>query len=191
MNKTPSVFLRNFENMHEMTREVNPLCQWVLDGEGVPTRKYDGSCVMRGDMQWWARREVKKDKTPPIDWVPVEVDDITGKRMGWEPIANSGYYRYWQEAYMEPDKSPWADGTYELCGPAINRNPEKFETHRLIKHSEAEVLKINFEHGIDYNSIQHIILYMNERWGWEGLVWHHPDGRMAKMKARDYDKEAA
>ncbi len=21
--------------------------------------------------------------------------------------------------------------------------------------------------------------------GWEGIVWHHPDGRMAKLKARD------
>jgi hypothetical protein len=21
--------------------------------------------------------------------------------------------------------------------------------------------------------------------GWEGVVWHHPDGRMAKLKARD------
>lgn len=46
MHKTPSVFLRNPENMNEMTREVNPLCQWVLDGEGVATRKYDGNCVM-------------------------------------------------------------------------------------------------------------------------------------------------
>ena len=23
-------------------------------------------------------------------------------------------------------------------------------------------------------------------WGWEGTVWHHPDGRMAKLKVRDY-----
>ena len=24
------------------------------------------------------------------------------------------------------------------------------------------------------------------QWGWEGIVWHHPDGRMAKLKVRDY-----
>ena len=35
MNKTPSVFLRNPSNMREMTREVNPLCQWVLEGEYI------------------------------------------------------------------------------------------------------------------------------------------------------------
>ena len=26
---------------------------------------------------------------------------------------------------------------------------------------------------------------LHEAHGWEGLVYHHPDGRMAKMKARD------
>ncbi|GAA0391384.1 hypothetical protein GCM10009530_48340 [Microbispora corallina] len=27
-------------------------------------------------------------------------------------------------------------------------------------------------------------------WGHEGLVWHHPDGRMAKIEARDFPSEA-
>lgn len=33
--------------------------------------------------------------------------------------------------------------------------------------------------------VEHIARWAGER-GWEGIVWHHPDGRMAKLKARDF-----
>ena len=26
------------------------------------------------------------------------------------------------------------DGTFELCGPKVQGNPERFETHQLVKH---------------------------------------------------------
>lgn len=187
MNKTPSVFLRNPENMHEMTREVNPLCQWVLDGEGVATRKYDGTCVMYDGEQWWARREVKKDKTPPVNWVPVEFDDITGKAMGWEPIAQSGYYHAWQDAYINLDSRAYELGTYELIGSKINGNPERLtRNHELIKHGDAQRITVNVR---NYDTIKADIQGFWVVHGWEGVVWHHPDGRMAKMKARDYKLE--
>ena len=66
MNKIPTVFQRNENDRRYVTREVNPECQWVLDGEGVPTRKFDGTCVrLADDGSWWARREVKPGKEPP------------------------------------------------------------------------------------------------------------------------------
>jgi hypothetical protein len=30
-----------------------------------------------------------------------------------------------------------------------------------------------------------LIVTHSKAFGWEGVVWHHPDGRMAKLKARD------
>ena len=42
MNKIPSVFMRNPENMHELTQTPHPDALWVIAGEGVPTRKYYG-----------------------------------------------------------------------------------------------------------------------------------------------------
>lgn len=30
------------------------------------------------------------------------------------------------------------------------------------------------------------VIALCREWGWEGTVWHHPDGRMAKLKVRDY-----
>lgn len=46
MKKIPTVFVRDPEtNLKHVRDEVHPDCQWVLDGEGVPTRKWDGTCV--------------------------------------------------------------------------------------------------------------------------------------------------
>ena len=213
MNKIPSVFLRNFDNMREMTREVNPLCQWVLEGEGVATRKYDGSCVRWDGAQWWQRREVKKNKTPPPNWVPVETDDVTGKRMGWEPFTPQGYGHplldaldatEWAKQVYSGEQSDLAlfqdiiysksefmkTGTYELCGPKVNGNPDKLERHALIKHSDAEVIGVGSPRWhTEYQTIKTTILTLHEGLGWEGVVWHRPDGRMAKMKASDYNTE--
>ena len=65
MKKIPTVFRRDPDDMRHVTSEVHPDCQWVLDGEGTPTRKYDGTCVMFDGTRWWARREVKPGKTAP------------------------------------------------------------------------------------------------------------------------------
>lgn len=89
MRKIPTLFVRDFEHdPRNLTREVHPDCKWVVDGEGIATRKYDGTCVMHDDDDnWWARREVKKDKAAPGGFVPVGTDDIcvSCKVAGWEP----------------------------------------------------------------------------------------------------------
>ena len=46
MNKIPTLFVRDPENMSRVTREVTPGCEWVLAGEGVATRKWDGTNVL-------------------------------------------------------------------------------------------------------------------------------------------------
>ncbi len=43
MKKIPTLFIRDPENPRYVTEEVHPDCQWVTRGEGVPTRKYDGT----------------------------------------------------------------------------------------------------------------------------------------------------
>lgn len=35
MRKIPTIFLRDPEDMKYVTREPNPACQWVFNGEGV------------------------------------------------------------------------------------------------------------------------------------------------------------
>ena len=66
MQKIPTLFQRDPEDMKRVLREVNPECQWVLDGEGVATRKFDGTCVMFDHEGWWVRREIKPGKQAPL-----------------------------------------------------------------------------------------------------------------------------
>jgi hypothetical protein len=174
--KIPTLFKRDLESMKHVTDEVVPGCEWVLAREGVATRKYDGTCTMLDeDGRWWARREVKPGKPRPDNFYEVSTDETTGKTMGWEPIAQSAFSKFHAEACAGQTLAP---GTYELCGPKVNGNPEHFDGHRLVRHADAEVIR-------DDGDVHALICYCNQE-GFEGVVWHHPDGRMAKLKVRDF-----
>ena len=57
MKKIPTLYVRDRETGKVDTSQVTPGCEWVVAGEGAPTRKFDGTCTMLdGDGQWWARR---------------------------------------------------------------------------------------------------------------------------------------
>ena len=188
MKKIPTLFRRDPDDMRRVLSEVTPGCEWVLAGEGVATRKYDGTCVLiRRDgmaVHAFARREVKPGKNPPAGWVEVDQDPATGKRVGWEPAGQSGFAKFIAEAIdAQPDITP---GTYELVGPKINGNPEQQTEHRLIRHGAYELDNV----PRTYDELRSL-LTGTDPWceGWEGIVWHHPDGRMAKLKARDFPEE--
>src|SRR6266705_2827499 len=95
MQKIATLFARGFEkDPRYVTRDVTPGCEWVLKGEGVPTRKYDGTCVMFDGTDWWARREVKPGKAAPAGFVEVEHDEETGKTVGWEPAGQTSFAKH-------------------------------------------------------------------------------------------------
>jgi hypothetical protein len=187
VRKIPTLFRRDPEDMKRVLSEVNPDCKWVLDGEGVPTRKYDGTCVMFNQLTgWWARREVKPGKQPPMNFVPVETDEITGKTVGWEPIEQSAFAKFHAQALAsmaaELGARNFLPGTYELIGVKVNGNPERIDSdfgHQLMNHAFAE--KLNAPR--DYDGLRDWLLDHPQ---YEGIVWHHPDGRMAKLKRRDF-----
>lgn len=183
MRKIPTLFRRDPDNPRTLLRDVHPAAQWVLEGEGVPTRKYDGTCVMFDGAQWWSRREVKPGKTAPYGFVPSQTDETTGKTVGWEPIEQSSFVKFWREAMKENHRDD--AGTYELVGPRINGNPESSEKHALIYHGDAAELP-EPPGGRTFESLRHQVLALLARCGVEGIVWHHPDGRMAKLKGRDF-----
>lgn len=199
MQKIPTLFVRNPDDRRHVLNEVTPGCEWVMAGEGVPTRKYDGTCVMFDGTSWWARREVKPGKTPPPNYMAISTDDATGKTVGWEPIEQSAFAKYHAEAaayehgalqhpapgeHWEYPAKPYA-GTYELLGPKINGNPEGVDFHGLVRHGyiaaedqwEMEKLARTFGGFREW-------LHAHPKW--EGLVFHHGDGRVAKIKRRDF-----
>ena len=174
MKKIPTLFKRDLDDMKHVLTEVTPGCEWVSQDEGIATRKYDGTCVKFDGVHWWARREVKPGKSSPMGFVPVETDENTGKTVGWEPAEQSGFAKFLAEA---AEGESFQAGTYELCGPKINGNPEGFEHHELVWHGDVKLMDV----PRDYDHLRHWLLSRN----YEGIVWHHPDGRMCKLKKRD------
>lgn len=188
MRKIPTLFVRDPDDMRYVTREVHPECGWVVAGEGVATRKYDGTCVMFDGERWWARREVKPGKQPPAGFQAIETDPTTGKTVGWEPIEQSAFAKFHAQAldshaaHFGPEE--FEPGTYELIGVKVNGNPEQIDPdfgHQLMSHALAE--ELDAPHDFDG-----LAKFLADFSG-EGLVWHHPDGRMAKLKGRDFPKE--
>lgn len=175
MRKIPTIFKRNPEKMNEVLNDMHPDCAWVFQGEGVATRKYDGTCCMVNNGKLWKRREIKKGKAQPDGFVLADYDEVTGKTVGWMPVTEEKEDQWHIEAFGD---GGWPDGTYELCGPKVQGNPEGFERHVLVPHSEATQYSVDR----DVDSIKKFLAEMNI----EGLVFHHPDGRMAKIKKRDF-----
>lgn len=179
MRKIPTLFRRDPDDMRRVLPEVTPGCEWVLAGEGRSTRKFDGTCVMLDDSgRWWARREVKKGKGEPPNFRLSEFDGSTGKTVGWEPIEQSPFAKFHAEALAA--RGRWGVGTYELCGPKVNGNPEGFEAHVLVRHDDIALLSS----PRDWDRLREMLL--DPAFAYEGIVWHHQDGRMAKLKVRDF-----
>lgn len=187
MRKIISLFQRNYDGDRLVRDEVVPGAEWVLDGEGRATQKFDGTCCMiRGD-QLFARYEVKKGKTPPADFeAATDVDDETGKQQGWVPVGEGPEWRWHREAFavVQAARASGAapgffkDGTYELVGPKVQGNPERFEEHGLVPHGALELKDAPRDFGGLRDYFSHYDI--------EGIVWHHPDGRMVKIKKKDF-----
>jgi len=180
MRKIPTMFLRDEKNMKWITKVPHPDCKWVFDGEGNALRKYDGTCMKIENGQSFKRREIKKGKAKPPLFQLEGVDKVTGKTVGWVPVTGAPEDKYHAEGVLNSsEKGALGDGTYELIGPKIQKNPERSDTHVLVKHS----LMTHYPDAPrDYDGLKE---WLKNR-DIEGLVFHHPDGRMAKIKKKDF-----
>lgn len=181
MQKIISLFQRNYDGNRQIRNEVTPGAEWVLSGEGIATQKWEGTCCMIKNGQYYKRHEVKNGNMPPDGFIPAqEPDPITGDCPGWIKIGNGPEDKYFREAYdpFNPLSMKLDDGTYELVGPKINGNKENFIKHILIMHGVDEFID-------NPRTFDDIKAFLNSE-KVEGIVWHHPDGRMAKIKAKDF-----
>lgn len=178
MKKIISLFQRNYDGDRLVRDEVVSGAEWVLAGEGVATRKYDGTCCMVRGGKLYKRYDAKQGKQPPPGFEPAqEPDPVSGHWPGWLPVGEGPEDKYHREAAAYwPDTIP--DGTYELCGPKIQGNPDGFACHSLVLHGEHTL-------GEAPRDFEGIKAYLSSA-DIEGIVWHHPDGRMVKIKAKDF-----
>lgn len=93
MKKIPTLFEREFFPCHKVkiTDRVTPGCEWVLAGEGVATRKLDGTCTMVKDGKLFKRYDAKNGKPVPANAIPCqpEADPVTGHLPCWMPISDT------------------------------------------------------------------------------------------------------
>lgn len=177
MKKIISLFQRNYDGDRLVRNEVVPGAEWVIAGEGRATRKWDGTCCMIRDGKLFKRYDAKMGKIPPDGFEPAQdYDPVTGHLPGWVPVGDGPEDQY-HRASFNLALCP-VDGTYELIGPRVRGNPEKSEYHILIMHGINVLRDVprTFEGLKEYFKNNDI----------EGIVWWHEDGRMVKIKGKDF-----
>lgn len=184
MKKIPTVFERDWNgDKSRVVDQPHKDCAWVFAGEGHATRKIDGTSCMVRDGKLYKRRELRDGDELPPGFELSTSDDETGKRVGWIPVGDGPEDRYHREAFAD---GPHANGTYELIGPKVQGNPERAERHMLIMHGTGIAGMLDnvprcFDGLREWMAGKDI----------EGIVWHRPDGRMAKLKLRDFGLKRA
>lgn len=184
MQKIISLYQRNYETDRLVRNEITPGAEWVISGEGVATKKFDGTCCMIKDGEFFKRYDAKHGKKPPVGFIASQAaDPVTGHFPGWIPVGGGPDDKYHRDAFIKGHDfhgDIFTDGTYELIGPAINKNPERIHSHCLVSHSSNEIQLDDAPR--DYYGLMDWFLLFDI----EGVVWHHPDGRMVKIKKKDF-----
>lgn len=204
MQKIISLFQRNYEGNRLVRNEVVPGAKWVINGEGTATVKWDGTCCMVRDgtlykrydlplTDYWAGQKKRKGysgpwslemyKSAPVGWEAAqpEPDATTGHWPGWlavDPLNSNDKWHCEATAPDSPVNCGLLDGTYELVGPKIQGNPYGLPSHALWPHGTEEV---NAPRTFDA-----LHAFFQQSPNIEGVVWHHPDGRMVKIKRKDF-----
>lgn len=183
MKKIPTIYKRDPKNPKLVTDERNPECDWVFNGEGRPTRKWDGTAVLIQNGQMYKRRDLRKGMQKPDDFIPAdEPDSVTGHWPGWTPVSQTDPGDKW---HREACNGIFENGTYELLYPryqgrdSSHINPENVSRPILVKHGIPE---LNFSKEPTHDNLK-MFFTLHQI---EGIAWYHEDGRMAKIKARDF-----
>lgn len=185
MKKIPTLFKREFENgkVVGITDEVYPGMEWVLEGKGVATIKWDGSCCAIIDGVFYKRFDAKPGRKIPEGAIPCcEPDPITGHHPHWVPVDfQSKADKWFVEAfnkYCRLNGGIAESGTYEAVGKHFNGNPYQRIYDILIPHGKtvAFLLERSFEGIKEYLHAMPI----------EGIVFWLDGEPKCKIKRKDF-----
>lgn len=171
MKKILTIFERDETKQgHPVTDLCKSECLWVFHDNGRAFIKIDGTNVKVENGELLKRQKPKERDYDDASYIPCHRSDPSD--------------RWVYEAY---DAGHEGDGIYELVGPKIQGNPQGHVAHTIIRVvPPAEQLAICMNelrsYGVTFDGLK--------RWltahPVEGIVFHHPDGRMAKIKRRDF-----
>jgi hypothetical protein len=174
MKKIPTVFAID-RALRRATESVH--ATWVLNCEGIATIKFDGTSCLVEAGRLFKRYDAKHGKVPPAGFRPAEenADPVTGHWPGWIEVSDTAPEDKWHcEAFAG---GCFADGTYELVGPKVQKNRYGKVRHELVRHGSVVV---------EVERTRSALISWLEANDHEGLVFHHEDGRMAKLRRKDF-----
>lgn len=187
MKKMPCLFVREFQGPRSftITEQVTPGCEWVVEGHGVASIKYDGTACLVRDRQLFKRYDYKKKardkgRQPPEGWEACEEapDEVTGHWPGWVPVGDEPESKWHAQAWARlPAANPIEDDTYELCGPHFSANPEGFADDRFVRHGLYEVRRP----PLTFSGLRDLLSQLPH----EGLVFRDGD-KFAKIRRGDF-----
>lgn len=187
MRKIPTLFEREYSD-HKVI-SINPIVtpglEWVLNGEGIATIKYDGACCAIFNGIFYKRYDAKKGKQPPAGAIPCQKDP--------DPIT--GHWPHWIEVKRDDPADKWfwsaldysvdscyldvcIDATYEAIGKHFQGNPYNISGDFLVKHG-ADIIK-NCP-----RSFEGIREYLKRR-NIEGIVFWKDGAPRCKIKRSDF-----
>ncbi len=181
MKKIPTLFERVFENHMKVgiLPHVTPGMEWVLEGKGVATVKYDGSCcaIINGNL--YKRYDAKHGKKAPDGAIPCcEPDSATGHHPHWLKVdENNPADRWFIAAYNATPKTEIHEGTYEAIGLHFNSNKYNLNKDILVRHGE-DIVEVE-------RSFEGIKKYLEEH-NIEGLVFWYKGEPACKIKRSDF-----
>lgn len=186
MKKIPTLFERVYENhrVADILDKVTEGMEWVLDGEGTATVKYDGSCCAIINGEFYKRYDAKKGKPIPDGAIKCqnEPDPITGHMPCWVKCDRNNPSDKWfwtaYDNYRELGKIDGttkydterkyilpkvADGTYEAVGKHFQGNPYNMDCDILMRHGDVHIKVDRTFEGIKKylfeNYIEGIVFY--------------------------------
>lgn len=187
MKKLKTLFIKDPQNLGRVINQVNPDNSWVFT-DGIPTQKFDGTSCAIINGKLYKRYDAKIDKNTgkykrsiPDGAISCQpADKLSGHHPHWVLCnRDNNADRYHFEGFDALTNKQ--DGTYELCGPKVQGNPEAVNQHRLVKHGTKVLDITNF-------SFESLKAYLSsDENDLEGIVFHHKNSdQMCKIRKSDF-----
>ncbi|MDD5060901.1 MAG: hypothetical protein PHN44_01275 [Candidatus Marinimicrobia bacterium] len=182
MNKIETILDR--DEHFKVTPHVRSGCEWVFTGDGIATEKLDGTNV---------RLTISSGKIVKVEkrCNPTREEKMSGGEPGYiDAHETDPSDKHIFRAVAGTDVSKIPDGSYscEAVGPKIQGNPLGLISPTCYFFTLNPTIILNAPRT--YDGLKKLFENFDSLYSpghkAEGIVFHHPDGRMAKIKVKDF-----